>query len=151
MIPGDIEFEKRRFEPTDFRVTDQDWFKTAMEAKGPQWFRVLDHPIGPRPSIAFAGPIDVYQQRQGVLAIIIEYTRLSRFLAQLEVGKTGTAFILDESGELIAAPDKNADELHPAESQLAMLPLARMAYTRSGRERPQGTVAAASQPRWRGL
>src|SRR5258707_8111043 len=24
MIPGDIEFEKRRFEPTDFRVTDQD-------------------------------------------------------------------------------------------------------------------------------
>ena len=100
--------------PTDFRVADQDWFKTGMEAKGPQWFRVLDHPIGPRPSIAFAGPIDVYQQRQGVLAIIIEYTRLSRFLAQLEVGKTGTAFILDESGELIAAPDKNADELHPA-------------------------------------
>ena len=110
--------------PTDFRVTDQDWFKTGMEAKGPQWFRVVDHPIGPRPSIAFAGPIDVYQQRQGVLAIIIEYTRLSRFLAQLEVGKTGTAFILDESGELIAAPDKNADELHPAQSQLAMLPLA---------------------------
>src|SRR6202008_4267798 len=69
---------------------------------------------------------------QGVLAIIIEYTRLSRFLAQLEVGKTGTAFILDESGELIAAPDKNADELHPAQSQLAMLPLARMAYTRAG-------------------
>jgi adenylate cyclase len=67
-----------------------------------------------------------------VLAIIIEYTRLSRFLAQLEVGKTGTAFILDESGELIAAPDKNADELHPAQSQLAMLPLARMAYTRAG-------------------
>jgi adenylate cyclase len=132
MIPGDIEFEKRRFEPTDFRVTDQDWFKTAMEAKGPQWFRVVDHPIGPRPSIAFAGPIDVYQQRQGVLAIIIEYTRLSRFLAQLEVGKTGTAFILDETGELIAAPDKNADELHPAESQLAMLPLARIAYTRAG-------------------
>jgi adenylate cyclase len=132
VIPGDIEFEKRRFEPTDFLVTDQDWFKTAMEAKGPQWFRVLDHPIGPRPSIAFARPIDVYQQRQGVLAIIIEYTRLSRFLAQLEVGKTGTAFILDESGELIAAPDKNGDELHPAESQLAMVPLARMAYTRAG-------------------
>jgi adenylate cyclase len=134
MIPGDIEFEKRRFEPTDFRVIDQDWFKTAMEAKGPQWFRVVDHPIGPRPSIAFAGPIDVYQRRQGVLGIIIEYTRLSRFLAQLEVGKTGTAFILDESGELIAAPDKNADELHPAESQLAMLPLARMAYTRAGED-----------------
>ena len=100
--------------PTDFRVVDQAWFKTGMAAKGPQWFRVLDHPIGQRPSIAFAGPIDVYQERQGVLAIIIEYTRFARFLAQLEVGRTGTAFIFDGSGELIAAPDKEADELHPA-------------------------------------
>src|SRR5579871_4318367 len=132
VIPGDIEFESRRFEPSDFRVTDQTWFKAGMTADGPQWFDVLDHPIGPRPSIAFAGPIDVYQERQGVLAIIIEYTRLSRFLAQLEVGRTGTAFILGGMGELIAAPDKDADELHPAHSRLAMLPLARMAMTQAG-------------------
>src|SRR5260370_19610917 len=97
-----------------------------MGAEGPQWFKVLDHPIGQRPSIAFAGPIDVYQERQGVLAIIIEYTRFAHFLAQLEVGRTGTAFIFDGSDELIAAPDKEADELHPARSQEALLPLARM-------------------------
>src|ERR1700747_886612 len=131
VIPGDIEFEKRRFEPTDFRVTDQDWFKTGMDAKGPQWSEVVEHPIGPRPSIAFAGPIDVYQERQGVLAIIIEYARLARFLAQLEVGRTGTAFIFDGSGELIAAPDREADELHPARSQEALLPLARMALAQA--------------------
>ena len=134
VIPGDIEFETRRFEPTDFRVVEQTWFKTGMGTDGPQWFRVLDHPIGPRPSIAFAGPIDVYQERQGVLAVMIEYTRLSRFLAQLEVGRTGTAFILDSSGELIAAPDKDADELHPAHSRIEMLPLARMALTEAGDE-----------------
>ncbi|WP_246799460.1 adenylate/guanylate cyclase domain-containing protein [Bradyrhizobium sp. CCBAU 51753] len=132
VIPGDIEFETRRFEPSDFRVIDQAWFKTSMGSNGPQWFRVLDHPIGPRPSIAFAGPIDVYQERQGVLAVVIEYTRLSRFLAQLEVGRTGTAFILDKSGELIAAPDKDADELHPAHSRIDMLPLARMAMNEAG-------------------
>ena len=134
VIPGDIEFETRRFEPTDFRVVDQTWFKTSMGADRAQWFRVFDHPIGPRPSIAFAGPIDVYQERQGVLAVMIEYTRLSRFLAQLEVGRTGAAFILDGSGELIAAPDKNADELHPAHSRMEMLPLARMALTEAGDE-----------------
>jgi adenylate cyclase len=134
VIPGDIEFESRRFEPTDFRVLDQTWFKTGMSADHPQWFRLLGHPIGPRPSIAFAGPIDVYQERQGVLAIIIEYTRLSRFLAQLDVGRTGTAFILDGSGELIAAPDREADELHPAHSRLDMLPLARMAATEAGED-----------------
>jgi adenylate cyclase len=132
VIPGDIEFETRRFEPTDFHVIDQEWFKTGMDAGGPQWFKVLNHPIGERASIAFAGPIDVYQERQGVLAILIEYTRLARFLAQLEVGRTGTAFIFDGSGELVAAPDKDADELHPARNQMAMLPLARMALTQAG-------------------
>jgi adenylate cyclase len=137
VIPGDIEFETRRFEPTDFSVIDQTWFKTGMGADGPQWFRVLDHPTGPRASIAFAGPIDVYQERQGVLAVMIEYTRLSRFLAQLEVGRTGTAFILDRSGELIAAPDKDADEQHPAHSRMEMLPLARMALTEAGDEGPK--------------
>jgi adenylate cyclase len=134
VIPGDIEFERRRFESTDFRVSDQAWFKTGIAAEGPQWFKVLNHPIGERPSIAYAGPIDVYQERQGVLAIIIEYTRLSHFLSQLEVGRTGTAFIFDGGGDLVAAPDKNADELHPAHGQEALLPLAQMALARAGDE-----------------
>src|SRR5262249_5210023 len=134
VIPGDIEFETRRFEPSDFRVTDQDWFKAGMGDDGPKWFDVIDHPTGPHPSIAFAGPIDVYQERQGVLAVIIEYTRLSRFLAQLEVGRTGTAFIIGSSGELIAAPYKDADELHPAHSRIEMLPLARMALKEAGED-----------------
>ena len=55
-------------------------------------------PVGLRPSIAFAGPIDVYQKRQGVLAVIIENTRLAQFLSQLSVGKTGAAFILGRDG-----------------------------------------------------
>jgi adenylate cyclase len=134
VIPGDIEFETRRFETTDFRVVDQEWFKAGMTSEAPQWFKVVDHPIGPRPSIAFVGPIDVYQERQGVLAVIIEYTRLSRFLAQLEVGRTGTAFIIDNSGELIAGPDKDADELHPAHTRMEMLPLARMALMQADKE-----------------
>ena len=134
VIPGDIEFEQRQFVPTDFRVVDQPWFKTGMGAEGQQWFKILDHPIGQRPSIAFAGPIDVYQERQGVLAIIIEYTRFAHSLAQLEIGRTGTAFIFDGSGELIAAPDKEADELHPAHSQETLLPLARMVLAQAGGE-----------------
>lgn len=132
VVPGDIEFANRRFEATDFRVADRAWFKTGLAAEEPQWFRVADHPTGERPSIAFAGPIDVYQERQGVLAIMIEYTRLARFLSQLEVGRTGTAFIIDDSGELVAAPDKDADELHVAKGDTNLLPLARMALAKAG-------------------
>ncbi|HTO63483.1 MAG TPA: adenylate/guanylate cyclase domain-containing protein [Bradyrhizobium sp.] len=133
VIPGDIQFENRRFEPTNFHVGDQEWFKTGLALEDPQWFKVLNHPIGERPSIAFAGPIDVYQERQGVLAVIIEYTRLAHFLSQLEVGRTGTAFIFDGAGDLVAAPDKDADELHPARSQKeALLPVAQEALARAG-------------------
>src|SRR4051812_36240789 len=114
VVPGDIEFANRRFEPSDFHVAERAWFKTGIGADGPDWFKVIDHPTGQRASIAYAGPIDVYQERQGVLAIIIEYTRLARFLSQLEVGRTGTGFIFDGNGELVAAPDEAADELHPA-------------------------------------
>jgi adenylate cyclase len=134
VIPGDIEFKHRLFEQTGFRVADEDWFKAGMSSEDPQWFNVLNHPVGERPSIAFAGPIDVYQERQGVLAVMIEYTRLAQFLAQLEVGRTGTAFILDSNGDLIAAPDRQADELHAARSQNALLPVAQLAFAKAGHD-----------------
>src|SRR5579863_4086928 len=66
VIPGDIEFEKRHFEATDFRASDQEWFKAGIASEEPRWFKVLNHPTGMRPSIAYAGAIDVYQERQGV-------------------------------------------------------------------------------------
>src|SRR5882757_8703975 len=105
VVIGDIQFEKRRFEKTDYVVTNQEWFSTGIQGDEPRWFDVVLHPVGVRPSIAYAGPIDVYQKRQGVLAIIIEYTRFAQFLSQLSVGKSGAAFILGRDRKTIAAPD----------------------------------------------
>ena len=99
VVVGDIQFEKRRFENTDYVVTDQEWYRSGMQADEPRWFNVTVHPVGLRPSIAYAGPIDVYQKRQGVLAIIIEYTRFAQFLSNLSVGKSGAAFILGRDGQ----------------------------------------------------
>ena len=113
VLAGDIEFEARRFEPTTYVVTDQAWYRDGNEREVPRWFNISMHPGGSQQAIGYAGPIDVYQQRQGVLAIVIEYARLSRFLAQLAVGKSGTAFILGPNGTTIAVPDANADETHP--------------------------------------
>jgi adenylate cyclase len=126
-VVGDIEFEKRRFENTDYVVTDQEWFKKGMQSDEPRWFDVSVHPIGLRPSIAYAGPIDVYQKRQGVLAVIIEYTRLAQFLSQLSVGKSGAAFILGRDGTTIAAPDPDADEINMQRSDQPLLPIAQNA------------------------
>ncbi len=125
MVTGDIQFENRRFEDATYSVTDQEWFRRGMQSEDPQWFNVTTHPIGERPSIAFAGPIDVYQERQGVLSVIIEYTRLSKFLSQLAVGKSGAAFILDWNGAVIAAPDRDADEINPQRADQPLLPVAK--------------------------
>jgi len=132
VVVGDIEFEKRRFENTDYAVTGQEWFRQSMTSDEPRWFDVTVHPVGPRPSIAYAGPIDVYQKRQGVLAIIIEYTRLARFLSQLSVGKSGAAFILGRDRKTIAAPDPDADEVDMQRSDQPLLTLAQGALEQAG-------------------
>jgi adenylate cyclase len=93
---------------------------------------VSEHPTGARSSIAYAGPIDVYQERQGVLAVIIENTRLSRLLARLTVGKTGAAFLFDRDAKLIAAPDADADEVKPQSADQRLLPVASAAVREAG-------------------
>jgi adenylate cyclase len=132
VVVGDIQFEKRRFENTDYAVTDQEWYRTGIQADEPSWFAVTVHPVGLRPSIAYAGPIDVYQKRQGVLAVIIENTRLAQFLSQLSVGKTGAAFILGRDGTVIAAPDPDADEVNMQRSDQPLLPIAQGAFKQAG-------------------
>src|SRR3979409_32114 len=133
VVVGDIQFEKRRFENTGYVVTDQEWYRSGMQSDEPRWFNVLVHPAGLRPSIAYAGPIDVYQKRQGVLAIIIEYTRFAQFLSQLSVGKSGAAFILGRDGTTIAAPDPDADEVNMQRSDQPLLPIAQGPMQQAGR------------------
>ncbi len=132
VVVGDIQFETRRFENTDYVVTDQEWYREGIKNDEPGWFEMTAHPVGLRPAIAYAGPVDVYQKRQGVLAVIIENTRLAQFLSQLSVGKTGAAFILGRDGTTIAAPDPDADEVNMQRSDQPLLPVAQGALKQAG-------------------
>jgi adenylate cyclase len=132
VVTGDIEFEARSFEDTRFSVLDQPWYRSGIAADEPRWYDVGEHPTGASPSIAFAGPIDVYQKRQGTLAVIIENTRLSRLLARLTVGTSGAAFLFGRDGTLVAAPDGNADEVRPQSADQPLLGVAAMAVRQAG-------------------
>ena len=125
VLIGDIQFEERRFEPSDFAATDQSWYTVGFEQEQPHWTYITEHPDGTHPALAFTGPVQVYVTKVGVLAIMIQYERLSRFLAGLAVGKTGSAFILSEKDGVIAAPDAEADETTPADFEhQPLLPVA---------------------------
>ena len=112
VLSDDIEFQSRSFEPTDYEVTKQLWYLQAATAPMPAWSEVSHHPVGSRPAIAYAGGIDIYGTRVGVLAVMIDLDRLSRFLASLSVGRTGAAFVLRPNGLAAAVPDPQADEVH---------------------------------------
>jgi adenylate cyclase len=129
---NDVKFRDRRFEDTKYSVVDQEWYREADKSDEERWFTLTTHPDGERPAAALAGPIDVNQKRAGVLAIIIELTRVSNFLSQLTVGKSAGAFILDRSGTAIASPDPDADELHALKTNHPLFPVAVDAIQQAG-------------------
>lgn len=113
-IPGDIQFEERTFTETDYDPRSHPWYSNFIGRDTPDWIEVRDLPGSEKTVYAFAGPIDVRRQRQGVLTVAIDTDRLSRFLGSLRPGEFGAAFILSADGKVIAVPDPNADEVTPA-------------------------------------
>lgn len=129
VLTGDIEFEERLFKPTRYDVTAQPWYKKAAEASAPLWLEVTQYPGAGRPAVAYAGALDVDRTRQGVLAVMIDLDRLSRFLGSLTVGRSGAAFVLRPNGLAVAVPDPDADEVHGTTVQSpTLLALARQTH-----------------------
>jgi adenylate cyclase len=129
---NNIRLNNSRTEDTGYSVTDQEWYSAADQSNDERWLTLTAHPGGERPAAALAAPIDVDGKRAGVLAIIIELTRVSNFLSQLTVGKSAGAFILDRSGAAIASPDSDADELHAMKTDHPLYPVAVDAIRQSG-------------------
>ncbi|MCC6467670.1 MAG: adenylate/guanylate cyclase domain-containing protein [Alphaproteobacteria bacterium] len=119
--PGDIIFKQREFVPSNFHSTDYDWYKRAIEANAPVWVDADEFPTRRRPAIANAAPLIVHDNFLGVLMVAIELDRLSAFLADIRVAKSGTAFIADASGRMIAFPDATAARM-PADEDRPSLP-----------------------------
>jgi adenylate cyclase len=133
---NDIRNKNHRLEDTKYSVTDQQWFREAIRAEDEHWSTLTTHPGGERLAAVLAAPIDVDQKRAGVLAIIIELTRVSNFLSQLTVGKSAGAFLLDREGGVIASPDPDADELNALKPNHPLLPVAVDAMRQAGGYNP---------------
>jgi adenylate cyclase len=127
-----IRLTASRVEDSQYSVKELEWFREAMQSNDEHWSTLTTHPTGERLAAAFAAPVDIDGQRAGVLAIIIELTRVSNFLSQLTVGKSAGAFLLDRDGGVIASPDADADELHALKTDHPLFPVAVDAMRQSG-------------------
>jgi adenylate cyclase len=111
VLPTSTEFKTRTLSDSDYRATNQRWYQAGIKADVPSWVEITEHPGRARAAIAYAGPVDVDRDRKGVLAVMMDFDRLSQFLGGLVVGDQGSAFVMASDGHIIADPDFRADEL----------------------------------------
>jgi adenylate cyclase len=105
---GDIMFNNREFEPSNYDATAQTWYHRAMEEDAPGWNRVSEFPGSNRQAISTSTPLTVNNEFVAVINVVIDLARLSQFLASLEIGKSGTVIVLDRKGNVMASPDPGA-------------------------------------------
>src|SRR5215218_9182966 len=123
-VSDDLTLKHSRIEDTPYSVTDQAWFREAVRSDDENWSTFTTHPGGERLAAVFSRPIDIDKKPAGVMAIIVELTRISNFLSQLTVGKDAGAFILDREGGVVAAPDPDASEVMALKTDHPLFPVA---------------------------
>lgn len=101
--PGDVIFRGREFTQSEFKATAQAWYQRAVAEDGPGWSMITHLPYRDRPAIVTSTPLVINRDFAGVAAVVVELDRLSRFLASLPVGKSGTVVLLDRNGRVIAS------------------------------------------------
>ena len=128
--PGEPRFIDRLFEPTTYTVLDQKWYREAIHLDSTVWTQTTGFPGRQQPGINISGKLILYGRFIGVIDVTIELGRLSRFLAGLHVGETGTVAIIDGAGNIVASPDaaqraaeeagkmRRLDSLDPKQSPL---------------------------------
>lgn len=104
VLDGDIEFKRREFTDSAFSAIDQPWYRGVPEDGRPAWTETYTFPTRIRPAVSTSTRLTVFQNFVGVISATIELERLSQFLATLQVGKTGNAYILAPDGRVLAAP-----------------------------------------------
>ena len=94
--------ERLQVRPYDPR--QRPWYQAAIREDRLIWSPIYTFVEPPVLGITPAMPLrDASGQLQGVLAIDLTLEQLGHFLEQLEIGRSGVAFILEPSGELVAS------------------------------------------------
>ena len=99
---------RHEFDPTDkYDPRKRPWYKKAVHEDKLIWTDPYMFYTAKKPGITTAEP--VYSSNGNLLGVIgvdIGLDELSTFIANLKVGKHGRAFILSQTGDLIAYPDE---------------------------------------------
>lgn len=102
----------------EFDPRARPWYEAAVAAGEPTWSSV--YPDISRPILVITSVMPVYDASGdllGVLGTDLSLGQISVFLRALEIGKTGEAFIIERSGEIVASSADEAPSITTEEGQ----------------------------------
>ncbi|WP_138465994.1 cache domain-containing protein [Poseidonocella sp. HB161398] len=104
---GDFSELDRRFDPLDdYDPRTRPWYQSARAELHSIWTDPYIFFTSQVPGITAATPVEgAGHNVQGVIGVDIEIDELSRFLAKLQIGVTGAAYVLNRNGDVIAHPN----------------------------------------------
>jgi len=80
------------------------WYKAAIQAGKPTWSPI--YVFTATPELGVTPVVPIYNQNgkvQGVLAIDLTLTQITDYLRNLKISRSGEAFIIERSGDIIAS------------------------------------------------
>jgi adenylate cyclase len=93
-------------ENDDYDPRVRPWYRGAVSGWKLYWSDIYIFFTDQKPGVTASLPIIADDgELRGVLGLDIDLERLSTFLASLQIGRSGRAMIIDETGRLVAYPD----------------------------------------------
>jgi class 3 adenylate cyclase len=93
-------------EDDDYDPRGRPWYRGAVSDRKLYWSDIYIFFTDQKPGVTASLPIIADDgEIRGVLGLDIDLERLSTFLASLQIGRSGRAMIIDETGRLVAYPD----------------------------------------------
>ncbi len=116
-----LTFRNAEFETVSSEIDEHDtydprarpWYTLASDTGGMSWTKPYIFYTSQLPGISAAAPVYADDGTlSGVIGIDMEISAISDFLANLSISKSGTAFILETNGDVIAHPDPSKIKKH---------------------------------------
>jgi adenylate cyclase len=107
---------------------ERPWYKDAVEKKALTWSKAYVFFSGATKTLGVTVAAPAYHQGNllGVVGIDVRLRSLSEFLNKQKIGKTGIAYIFNDSGKLIAHPSlaqsQNSNDSTPTLTAVSTLP-----------------------------
>ena len=98
---ADIEDPEDTYDPRS-----RPWYKKADAQRQIVWTDPYIFYTSQKPGITIASPTtDMAGRLQGIIGVDIEIDQLSRFIADMNIGKNGRAFMINNNGDVVAFPE----------------------------------------------